>query len=206
MGLFSQSFHYYNIAVKSFENYSEPNDAIVTIIFSTMFIEAILNDTIARENLTHELHMKNNFKLDEIENYKYDFDIYFDKISFYQKIKVLFEKNGKNENYTNDIEFIELKHLVSIRNSITHLKPIVKEQKGFPKAALNYLKNKKKIINPFGEGVHWIDQISNKEMAEWSLKVVKQSIEYFYNSTFKPPFGISQLDFYCLKLSIGKYK
>ncbi|MCW1148527.1 hypothetical protein [Flavobacterium lacisediminis] len=210
MGFSSQSFNHYLIAKKAFEQYSEPNDALITIMFSTMFIEAVLNDTICGENLTHELLVKNNIDSKELDRYKFDFDIYQDQIAFYYKIEVLFEKNGK-QNFTNDIEYIELKHLVSLRNSIAHLKPIIKDENGFPKnkiskSALNYLKQKKMVNDPYGIGVDWIDRISNKQVSEWALTVTKQTIEYLYNSTCYPPLGIPQLDFYCLKLSIGKYK
>ena len=210
MGLFSQSFNYYRIAKKALDEYSEPNDSLITIMFSAMFIEAVLNDTIVAENLTHELLSQHNMDSEQLEIYKYDMDIYFDQVSFYDKIKVLFEKNGKF-NYENDYEFIELKHLISIRNSLAHLKPIIQEKGGAPKhriskAALNFLANKKLVSKPFDIGVHWIDRVSNKEIAFWSVKVLEQSIEYFYNSTFRTPFGLSQLDFYCLKLRIGKYR
>ena len=210
MGLFSQSFTYYRIAKKALNEYSEPNDALITIMFSAMFLEAILNDTIAAENLVHELYITNNIDSEQLESYKYDFDIYLDQVAFYEKIRVLFQKNGKFD-YQNDVEFIELKHLISIRNSIAHLKPIIQEKGGAPrhkisKSALNFLSNKKLVSKPFDTGVHWIDRVSNKEMAQWSMDVLEQSVEYFYNSTFRAPFGLSQLDFYCLKLSIGKYR
>lgn len=210
MGLFSQSFNYYRIAKKALDEYSEPNDALITIMFSAMFIEAVLNDTIVAENLTHELLSQHNMDSELLDTYKYDMDIYFDQVAFYDKIKVLFEKNGKF-NHENDYQFIELKHLISIRNSLAHLKPIIQEKGGAPKhkiskAALNFLANNKLVSKPFDIGVHWIDRVSNKEVASWSIKVLEQSIEYFYNSTFRAPFGLSQLDFYCLKLRIGKYR
>ena len=210
MGLFSQSFNYYRIAKKAIDEYTEPNDALITIMFSAMFIEAVLNDTIVAENLTYELRSQHHMASEQLEIYKYDIDIYFDQIAFYEKIKILFEKNGKF-NYENDAEFIELKHLISIRNSLAHLKPIIQEKGGAPKhkiskAALNFLANKNLVSKPFDTGVHWIDRVSNKEVAKWSFKVLEQSIEYFYNSTFRKPFGLTQLDFYCLKLCIGKYR
>jgi hypothetical protein len=101
--------------------------------------------------------------------------------------------------------------LVSLRNSIAHLKPIIQDESGLPKnkiskSALNYLKQKKIVTSPYDIGVNWIDRISNREVSEWALSVTKQTIEYLYNSTFKPPFGVFQLDFHCQKLSIGKYK
>lgn len=210
MGFFSQSFTYYRIAKKALDEYSEPNDALITILFSAMFLEAVLNDTIIAESLVHELYVKNNIDMEELDNYKYDFDIYLDQVAFYQKIEVLFRKNGKFD-YQNDVQFIELKHLISIRNSIAHLKPIIQEKGGAPryktaKKALNFLSNKKLVFKPFDKGVHWVDKISNKEVAQWSMDVLEKSVEYFYNSTFRYPSGLSQLDFYCMKLSIGKYR
>lgn len=93
--LYSQSFHYYRIALKAFENYSEPNDALITIMFSTMFLEAVLNDTIASENMTLELYENFDIGPDKFEKYNFDFDLYIDRIAFFHKIQVLFEKNGK---------------------------------------------------------------------------------------------------------------
>lgn len=210
MGLYSQSFSYYRIAKKALEEYTEPNDALVTIMFSAMFIEAVLNDTIASENLMQELCYQNKIETEYLEKFKYDLDIYLDYVAFYEKIKVLFQQNGKF-NYENDAEFVQLKHLISIRNSIAHLKPIIQETGGAPrhkisKSALNFLANKKLVVGPFDKGVHWIDKVSNKEVAQWSIAVLEQSIEYLYNSTYRHPIGLSQLDFYCLKLSIGKYR
>lgn len=175
-----------------------------------MFLEAVLNDTIASENMTLELYENFDIGPDKFEKYNFDFDLYIDRIAFFHKIQVLFEKNGKYD-FQNDKEYIELKHLVSIRDSLAHLKPIKFENSGYPKhkiskAALNYLTQKKKVVEPFGKGVNWIDRVSNKEMAEWALETLKQSIEYFYDSTFSPPVGITQLEFYCMRLAIGKFR
>ena len=207
-GYITESFRYFEIAEKSLNNFDDNKNAYVCIVFSAMYIEGIINDLIFSEKLYERLLAE--YKNVPLDDY-YDFDLYQDKVSFDAKLNVIFDKYSFND-FSRHKEYIELKHLISIRNSLVHLKPLEQNDDGISKikiskSALNYLyKSLGLISSPFDIGVYWSDTLLNNDVAEWSINVAKQSIEYLFNATFKTPFGNYLLDFHMQRLKIGKWK
>ncbi|MBU2566155.1 hypothetical protein KKG46_01190 [Patescibacteria group bacterium] len=224
-GYISESFRFLELAQNNFKNFSDNKDSFTCIIFSAFYIEGVINDIIFHDQLLNQQYKEffakkekplfqkilNFIKGPFIKDEYHDFDLYNERKSFENKTRLIFEKY-KNDNFRDDKEYIELKHLFLIRGFLAHLKPIKQDDEGHPeikicKSALNYLhKNLKIIDDPFARGVFWTDVIMKKEVAEWAIQVAKNSVEYLYNKTFKAPLGNSILDFHCLRLSIGKYK
>tara|TARA_R110002050_G_scaffold253628_1_gene391832 strand:- start:8774 stop:9400 length:627 start_codon:yes stop_codon:yes gene_type:complete len=205
-GYISESFRYYEIAKNNLINFQDNKCAFTCVLFSAMYVEGVINDIIFSDKLTDRVLAK--YKNIEPDN-NYDFDLYHDRTSFDSKLAAIFEKYSF-DNYEGDKKYIELKHLISIRNSLVHLKPLEQNSKGksiirVSKKALNYLHNNLKIISsPFDSGVFWTDTLMNKEVAEWSINVAKQSVEYLYDVTFIPLNGNHQLDFHLKRLRIEK--
>jgi len=197
-GYYTESYRYLEIAEETCKDLADIKKAFVCIMFSAMYIEAVINDLIFSEKLNEKLLAK--YKNESSKDY-YDFDLYHDKISFDSKLNVIFEKYSLSE-YENHKEYIELKHLISIRNSLAHLKPLEQNKEGcaetkISRKALNYLyKNLNLIPNPLGIGMFWANAIKNKKVAEWSIIVAKNSVKYLYDATYTPPFGNSLLHYH----------
>ncbi len=192
-GYISEASRYFRVAKSSLsliENDSQY--AFVVIVFSAMYMEALVNEVIYVNKLYEQAVCEATGR--EVDSI--DIDIYNETESFMKKVKLILGHYGI-ESFEHDVEYIELKHLFSIRGQLVHLKPAGQLPSGEPekalcKSALNYLfKNKKIIQDPNGRGVYWNDVLMTREVAEWLLSVAVQSVDYLYKKsvTWRPPYG-----------------
>lgn len=192
------SFRHYEIAKRIHENFNDVTDAYICIIFSAIYIEGVVNEYIYRKGLANRLYKE---IYGEEVNDKIDFDIYQDKISIGDKLTVIFD-DCSMEDYRYDKEYIELKHLISLRNELVHIKPLEKDSEGrsiikIAKKAMNYLhKNLKIIKDPYGVGQFWARTLWNKKVADWALQVAVNSIDYLYEATLVIERGTHTLDYH----------
>jgi hypothetical protein len=164
--------------------------AFVSIIFSAMYIESVLNEIIfldqqfAKQYEEYFSRPKQSMAI----------DLYDERESFEGKLHLILGHYGLN-NYEQDAEFIDLTHLMTIRGSLVHLKPVGQLSGGEPerkisKAALNYLHHGLKIIrDPFEKGVFWTDVLMNKEVADWSVKTVVDGVNWMFTKTHDGKLG-----------------
>lgn len=186
-GYISESFKYFEIAEGNLNNFTDNKNAFVCIVFSAMYIESVINDIIFTEKFTEKLVAE--YRKEPLDD-QYDFDLYQDKVSINSKLDAIFRKYSFI-NFKKDKEYVELVHLISIRNALVHLKPLEQNNEGVSKIqtakakkALNYLNKGLKIISsPFDVGVYWTDTLMNKDVANWAINVSKKTVSYLYKVT-----------------------
>lgn len=197
-GYISESFRHYTIAKQIRESIDEPSVISYAVIaHCAIYLEAVLNDVI----FAWKMNDDNDFPNFSLSDNLKEIDLYNEQTSIYLKLNGILFPNSDDKS-CQDSEFIEFKHLISIRNSLFHLKPTVqlengKSGYGGPKKALRYLINKNIIkSDPYGVGVFWADTIDHN-VSDWALNVAGNVILYLYKKTFFKPFGIHQLSWQC---------
>jgi len=175
----AEGIRYFRVAANHCElNKGERERAFVPLVFSVMYIESVLNEVIFTDQLSASIYEEALGKTTT----SIELDIYNEYESFKNMVLMIFDRY-KVTDYEQDEEFIALTHLMALRSSLVHLKPVEQLQRGEPerkicRSALNYLyKNLKIIDDPFGKGVFWTDVLMRKVVADWAVSVAKNSIE-----------------------------
>jgi len=201
----SESFRHYNVAKKIRETMIEPPIVAYAIVSQCAFyVESVVNDVIFSWHMNRN-HSFPNFELHEKLR---ECDQYNERLNINDKLLWIIHPTISEPNCT-EKEYVEFKHLVSIRNSLVHLKPTEQLEDGKsnhkgPRKALNYLHQKKIIEDPFGRGVFWADVIDHK-VSDWTFEVVNNLIVFMYDKTFYKPFGIQVLRWNCQLLGVGPF-
>lgn len=204
-GYISEGIRYFRVAKAHCDLVNDDSqNAFVSIIFAAMYIESVVNEVIFTDQLTTKMYEDAIGKKMEV----IDLDIYNERKSFENKVHLILGRFGVSD-FENDIEFIELCHLMTLRGFLVHLKPVKQTPGGEPerqicRAALNYLyKNKKLIGDPFGKGVFWTDVLMKREVADWALFISISSIEWLFHKTHDGALGNHTLSWHRL-LTTGK--
>ena len=183
----SESIRHYRIAIKIRDSINDLTSVSYAVVaHCAIYLEAVLNDIIFSWKTNHENNYPNFAINEELKN----IDLYNEKINITTKLNGILFPNSDSI-ACQDQEYIEFKHLISIRNALFHLKPTEQLENGEskhtgPHKALKYLKQKKVIkSNPFGRGVFWADTIDHN-VSDWAICVVENTIEYLYQQTYLP--------------------
>lgn len=198
-GYISEGIRYFSVASAHRELVdADSQNAFVSIVFSAMYVESVLNEVIFHESLMEQQYESVlGVKVKPIE-----MDIYNEMTSFLDKLCIILGHYGV-EGYENDDEFIEMSHLMTIRGFLVHLKPVEQIPNGEPerkicRAALNYLYHNVKIVdNPYGEGVFWTDVLMTRQVAEWAVETVIRGINWLHQKTHDGQLGNHTLTWHC---------
>ena len=203
-GYYTEGIRYFRVAENHCELIEGKRErAFVPLVFSAMYLESVVNEVI----FTDQLSARNYKEALGKTKVAIELDIYNEYESFKSKIHMIFNRYDVI-GYEQNKEFIELMHLMALRNVLVHLKPVEQIPEGDPerkicRAALNYLHKIVKIIeNPFDKGVFWTDVLMREEVAEWAVVTAKNSIEWLYRKTYFKPFGDRTLSWHCQLLGI----
>ncbi|TMO72162.1 hypothetical protein CWC17_14605 [Pseudoalteromonas sp. S3785] len=169
----------------------EPEEAIVSLIFSFNCIEAFINETIG----STELFTGGRRTEAEQELYEQMLSLQSSKASTlekYKKSKKLFTKNHWDRTQSPYKEFETLRNL---RNSIIHKPPeVIKGELTIGQGEYNYKSKYERpdvelqellklgIIKPILRDGSWLDAIMTPELAEWSCQVAFDVINNFLTS------------------------
>ena len=175
---------------------SDSQNAFVSIVFSAMYIESVVNEVIFYDKLSARSHEEYFGKKVKSKNYK-------KSESFKSKVKFIFKHYGL-KGYGHDDEYIELLYLIKLRNGLVHLNPVEQKRGGEPekeicREALDYLHKKLKIIdNPFAIGVYWTDRLMNEQVADWAVATTVTGIKWMFDKTYDGKLGNRTLDWHCI--------
>ncbi len=190
-GYISEGIRFYRVAGAHCEMAdADSQNAYVSVIFAAMYIESVINEAIFHDQIMTKIYEECSAK----GRAAIDLDIYNETVPFLNKVRLVFEHLNAGE-YTQDIEYIELSHLMTLRNFLVHLKPVGQLQGGLPerkqcRKTLTYLfKNLRIIEDPYREGVHWTDVIKTRKVAEWSLSTVTNAVAWMYRKTHDDRLG-----------------
>jgi hypothetical protein len=144
----SESFRHYRLAESILDTLGDKDYSSYAIISQCAFyLEAVINDVI----FLWQFNDANSFPNFKIHNDLEQVDLYNGNMNIEDKLNKIVYPDRQ------DKEYIEFKHLISIRNRLVHLKPTARGVSGEssfsgPKRPLNYLYQKKIVRNPFEKG------------------------------------------------------
>lgn len=198
-GYFSEGIRHYRVAKaasKLVENDSQ--NAFVSLVFSAMYIESVVNEVIFHERLMAQQYQEIlGKKVQSIE-----MDIYNEMTSFVDKLHIILSHYGV-ASYEQESEFIAMTHLMTIRGFLAHLKPVEQIPSGEPerkicRKALNYLHHNLKIVDdPYGKGVFWTDVLMKKEVAIWAVDTAVRGVNWLFKKTHDGALGNHTLSWHC---------
>lgn len=198
-GYISEGIRYFRVANSHREMVeSDSQNAFVSVIFSAMYIESVLNEVIFLDQVTARMYKERV----GAHKQSMELDIYNEMESFINKLHLILGHYGLS-NYEQDAEFIELSHLMTIRGFLVHLKPVEQMPDGeserkICKAALNYMHRTLKIIDdPFARGVFWTDVLMKKEVADWAVNTVVAGVKWMFTKTHDGHLGNHTLSWHC---------
>ncbi|PKF56421.1 hypothetical protein CW748_10740 [Alteromonadales bacterium alter-6D02] len=188
----------FEIAKKASENTNEnPEQAIVSLIFSFNCLEAFINETIG----SSELFCGGRRSPKEKELYEKMLLLQQSKESTldkYKKSKILFTKNHWNKSLSPYKEFEILRNL---RNSIIHRPPeVILGERTIGEGQYTYSSKYERpdneleelaemgIIGSIQGNESWLDLIMTTSFSEWCCKVTEDIIENFLNSLHEGKF------------------
>ena len=203
----SESIRHYRLAKSIMTNIGDKDYSSYAVVSQCAFyLEAVINDVIFLWRF-NENNSFSNFKIhDDLKN----IDLYNERQNIKEKLNKIVYPDRQENDSNHDEEYIEFKHLISIRDRLVHLKPTEQDASGKsrfrgPTEALNYLYQKKIIANPFGKGVFWAD-VLREDVSRWALDLSARIVEYMYEKTYYEPFGILALSWQCQLLRIGPFR
>jgi hypothetical protein len=186
---------FYSIAENARDNISsDPNSALISLIFSFNTIEAFINETISsRELFSGGRISKNEVKLYQgMKNMALGRKNNSSTLVKYKKAKRIFTKEVWNNKKSPYKEFFILQEL---RNAVVHRSPeVIKSEKLFriegqtftvkyyrPEKQISELV-KEGIINPIIGDDSWLECLKTKEFCDWCCQVAVDVINNFLNS------------------------
>jgi hypothetical protein len=203
----SESIRHYRLAESIMTTLGDKDYSSYAVISQCAFyLEAVINDVI----FLWQFNEDNSFPNFKIHDDLKSIDLYNEKLNIKSKLNKIVYPDRQEDDINHDEEYIEFKHLISIRDRLVHLKPTEQGASGEslfrgPKSSLNYLYQKQIIGNPFGKGVFWAD-VLREDLSCWALELSARMVEYMYEKTYYEPFGIQALRWQCQLLGVGPFR